>query len=109
MSRLEKTVPESSETTLWRLYIVRTASGVLYTGITNDVARRFLQHQSGKGAKALRGKGPLELIFHCEAGDRASASRLEYRVKQLKRQDKIRLVTHQPASLSAWLEALRNG
>ncbi|MEM6161646.1 GIY-YIG nuclease family protein [Erwinia sp. P6884] len=100
---------KSSEAALWRLYIVRTASGVLYTGITNDVARRFLQHQTGKGAKALRGKGPLELIFHCEAGDRASASKLEYQVKQLKRQDKIRLVTHQPASLSAWLQALRNG
>ncbi len=95
-----------SESAPWRLYILRTASGMLYTGITNDVARRFAQHQSGKGAKALRGKGPLELLFHCEAGDRSSASRLEYQVKQLKKPDKIRLVEHQPVSLSRWLEAL---
>lgn len=93
----------------WRLYILRTASGMLYTGITNDVARRFVQHQSGKGAKALRGKGPLELLFHCEAGDRSMASRLEYQVKQLKRQEKIRLVEHQPVCLSVWLQALKGG
>ncbi|WP_338558606.1 GIY-YIG nuclease family protein [Erwinia sp. E_sp_B04_7] len=93
----------------WRLYILRTASGMLYTGITNDVARRFMQHQSGKGAKALRGKGPLELLFHCEAGDRSMASQLEYQVKQLKRLEKIRLVEHQPVSLSAWLQSLKSG
>lgn len=93
----------------WRLYILRTASGMLYTGITNDVARRFCQHQQGKGAKALRGKGPLELLFHCEAGDRSLASKLEYQVKQLKRHEKIRLVEHQPESLIAWLQQLRNG
>lgn len=99
----------SSEAAPWRLYILRTRSGALYTGITNDVARRFLQHQSGKGAKALRGKGPLELLFHCEAGDRSLASKLEYQVKQLRRSDKVRLVTHQPDSLTAWLEELRSG
>lgn len=93
----------------WRLYILRTAGGMLYTGITNDVARRFSQHQQGKGAKALRGKGPLELLFHCEAGDRSLASKLEYQVKQLKRHEKIRLVEHQPESLDAWLQRLRNG
>lgn len=92
----------------WQLYIVRTASGMLYTGITNDVTRRFRQHQDGKGAKALRGKGPLALMFYCEAGDRSSASKLEHQVKQLKRQDKLRLVASQPDSLQQWL-ASRSG
>ena len=48
----------------WQLYIVRTAAGALYTGITTDVTRRVNQHQSGRGARALRGKGPLDLVFH---------------------------------------------
>ncbi|ATZ12792.1 GIY-YIG nuclease family protein [Erwinia amylovora] len=87
----------------WHLYIVRTAGGVLYTGITLDVARRFAQHQRGKGAKALRGKGPLELVFHCAAGDRSLASKLEYCVKQLKRQQKLQLAEQQPLSLIQWL------
>jgi len=47
----------------WFLYLVRTADNALYTGITTDVPRRFLQHQTGKGAKALRGKGELTLAF----------------------------------------------
>jgi putative endonuclease len=50
-------------TVCWFLYLVRTADNALYTGITTDVARRFLQHQTGKGAKALRGKGELQLAF----------------------------------------------
>ena len=87
----------------WQLYIVRTAAGWLYTGISNNVPRRFQQHQKGTGAKALRGKGPLELLLTCEAGDRAMASRLEYRIKQLSRQEKLRLVANQPVSLTQWL------
>jgi putative endonuclease len=47
----------------WFLYLVRTEDDKLYTGITTDVERRFHQHQSGKGAKALRGKGELQLAF----------------------------------------------
>lgn len=87
----------------WFLYMVQTASGALYTGITTDVARRFLQHQRGTGARALRGKGPLTLVFQCPAGDRSQASRLEYQVKQRTRADKLLLVSDQPADLSPWL------
>ena len=49
--------------TPWFLYLIRTADNKLYTGITTDVERRYQQHQSGKGAKALRGKGELTLVF----------------------------------------------
>ena len=87
----------------WFLYIVRTASGALYTGITTDVARRFLQHQQGNGAKALRGKGPLTLVFQCPAGDRSQASKLEYQLKQRPRADKLLLVDQQPDNLLLWL------
>ncbi|AIN15382.1 GIY-YIG nuclease superfamily protein [Yersinia pseudotuberculosis] len=85
---------------LWHLYLLRTASGTLYTGITTDVARRLAQHQAGKGAKALRGKGELTLVFHCEAGDRSTALKLEYRVKQLSKQQKEKLVIDQPRLLT---------
>lgn len=42
---------------LWHLYLLRTASGMLYTGITTDVARRLAQHQAGKGQKRCGAKG----------------------------------------------------
>lgn len=68
----------------WHLYLVRTASGSLYTGITTDVERRLSEHQAGapKGARSLRGKGPLTLAFQAPAGDRSRASKLEWQVKR---------------------------
>lgn len=78
----------------WYLYLVRTAGGSLYTGITTDVQRRFAEHQAGapKGARSLRGKGPLTLAFQAPAGDRSRASRLEWRVKRWPRARKEALV-----------------
>ncbi|QOV68277.1 GIY-YIG nuclease family protein [Citrobacter sp. BDA59-3] len=78
--------------TLWSLYLIRTADNSLYTGITTDVARRFIEHQSGKGAKALRGKGELTLAFSAPVGERSLALRMEYRIKQLTKRQKERLV-----------------
>ncbi|EOE7874506.1 GIY-YIG nuclease family protein [Salmonella enterica subsp. enterica serovar Reading] len=83
--------------TPWYLYLIRTADNVLYTGITTDVARRYRQHQTGKGAKALRGKGELTLAFAAQVGDRSLALRIEYRIKQLTKRQKERLVTEREA------------
>ncbi|WP_413740053.1 GIY-YIG nuclease family protein [Sodalis sp. RH14] len=88
-------------TPCWHIYLIRTASGALYTGVTTDVARRLAQHQRGSGAKALRGKGPLLLVYHCPAGDRGGALRWEYRIKQLTRAQKERLVASQASTLEA--------
>jgi len=76
--------------TPWFLYLIRTADDALYTGITTDVARRFTQHQTGKGA--LRGKGELRLAFSAQVGERSLALRIEYRIKQLTKRQKERLV-----------------
>ncbi|AXD80115.1 TPA: GIY-YIG nuclease family protein [Salmonella enterica subsp. enterica serovar Aberdeen] len=81
----------------WYLYLIRTADNALYTGITTDVARRYRQHQTGKGAKALRGKGELTLAFAAQVGDRSLALRIEYRIKQLTKRQKERLVTEREA------------
>jgi len=87
----------------WYLYILRTPTGALYTGITTDVTRRMGEHQSGKGAKALRGKGELQLAFHCAAGDRSRASKLELKVKKLSKAQKELLVKAAPESLACYL------
>jgi len=77
--------------------MLRTAAGHLYTGITTDVARRFKEHCDGvRGAKALRGKGPLTLLHHEAVGERGDALRLEAQVKRLS-----------AAGKRAWLEARR--
>ncbi|EBG7575143.1 GIY-YIG nuclease family protein [Salmonella enterica] len=83
--------------TPWYLYLIRAADNALYTGITTDVARRYRQHQTGKGAKALRGKGELTLAFAAQVGNRSLALRIEYRIKQLTKRQKERLVTEREA------------
>ena len=76
----------------WYLYIIETQSGTLYTGITTDIARRMQQHEEGKGAKYMRGKGPLSLRLSIPCQNRSVASKLEAKVKQLPRSDKLRLI-----------------
>lgn len=77
----------------WFIYMVRTASGLLYTGISTDPARRLRQHQSGKGSRALRGKGPLTLAWQQAVGEKGAALRLEYRLKQQSKAFKEQLIT----------------
>ncbi|QQK63212.1 GIY-YIG nuclease family protein [Cobetia sp. cqz5-12] len=77
----------------WSLYVLETAQGRLYTGISTDVARRLSEHEGGKrGARALRGKAPLTLCYQQVVGDRSRALKLEYRVKQLSVAAKRRLI-----------------
>lgn len=78
----------------WYLYMIRRADGSLYTGISTDVERRFAEHQKGapRGARSLRGKGPLQLVFRVPAGDRSRALRLEWRIKRWDRPRKEALI-----------------
>ncbi|MCH7820578.1 MAG: GIY-YIG nuclease family protein [Proteobacteria bacterium] len=80
----------------YSLYMLRCADGSLYTGIAVDVKKRIAEHENGsRGAKYLRGRGPLRLVFEQCLGNRATASRVEYRVKQLDRSQKEALVDGQ--------------
>jgi len=66
----------------------------LYTGITTDVARRFAEHQENKstGAKYLRGREPLVLVFQKKLGSRSLALGVESRVKKLSKARKEELL-----------------
>lgn len=77
----------------WTVYIVQTLRGSLYTGITTDTGRRVNEHTSGRrGAKSLRGKGPLKLVFEMPATDRSQALKVEAMIKKLSRSEKQRLI-----------------
>jgi len=77
---------------IWHLYLIRLDSGHLYTGITTDVARRFGEHKNGKGAKFLRGREGLKLVYSNAIGDRSSALKIEAAVKKLPKQKKEALI-----------------
>ncbi|PAW08506.1 hypothetical protein B6K85_22115 [Vibrio sp. V1B] len=76
----------------WSVYLIRNNRDALYCGVTNDVQRRFKQHQTGKGAKALKGKGPLTLEWSSCFESKSVAMKAEYFIKQLTKTKKEQLV-----------------
>ena len=79
----------------WSIYLVKCGDDSLYAGIALDVEKRVLEHQVGKrGAKYLRGRGPLTLAFSREVGERGLALKVEARIKKLSRKAKLDLVKH---------------
>lgn len=79
----------------WFIYLIKTAHGSLYTGITTDVEKRLKTHESGKGSKYLRGKGPLTLVAAQPLSGRSLASRAEYLLKQQPAEYKVQLLKDQ--------------
>ena len=77
----------------WSVYLVRCADDSLYAGVALDVERRLGEHREGKrGAKYLRGRGPLELVMAREVGPKGLALKVELGIKKLSRKAKQRLI-----------------
>ena len=85
----------------WFVYLIRTRNDTLYTGVTRDVARRFEEHDSGgpRAAKALRGRGPLELAFQCAMRSKSDALKLEVEIKRWPKHRKEQLIASGPGFL----------
>ena len=75
--------------------MIRCRDNSLYTGITTDVERRLLEHRNGRGAKYLKNRQPLTLVFQQAIGDRSLASKVEYAIKQLTKSKKEQIVSNQ--------------
>ncbi len=75
----------------WVVYILKCADGSFYTGITNNLPARIAAHESGKGAKYTRGRGPFALVYSEGCKDRSLAAKREMAIKLLSREEKLRL------------------
>ncbi len=75
----------------WHLYLIRCGDGSIYTGVSTDVSRRLAEHRSGKGARYLRGRGPLILARKIRVGGRGDALKVERKVKRMPRARKEKL------------------
>lgn len=64
----------------------------MYTGITTDVKRRFLEHKSGKGGNYTSSRGVAKLLYTEKAKNRSIASKQESQIKKLTREEKIKLI-----------------
>lgn len=77
-----------SDSKPWFVYLIECADGSIYTGITVDVNARYAAHSNGTGARYTRSHPPVKLLGCATHPDRASASKAEYRIKQLSAQEK---------------------
>ena len=85
----------------WTVYIIQASDNSLYTGITTDMERRWLQHSNNKGAKYFRGRSPVKIVYREEGFNRSTASIREAAIKQLSRKQKLQLIgviEHKPVT-----------
>lgn len=78
----------------WEVYIIQAASGKLYTGITNNLEKRFKSHlkQTG-GARFFRFSTPEKIVYREKQPNRSMASKRESAIKKMSRQEKLALYT----------------
>ncbi len=79
---------------IYSTYILRCADSTLYTGITTDLDRRVIEHNTDdrKWAKYTKNRRPVDLIYSEGYNNRSEASKREYAIKQLTREEKMKLI-----------------
>ena len=73
--------------------------GSLYTGWTNDLAKRLACHNAGKGGKYTASRLPVKMVYYETFETKQEAMRREYAIKQLSRKEKMSLIARAEASI----------
>ena len=73
-------------------YILRCKDGSLYTGWTNRIRKRLMDHNNGNGAKYTRGRGPVELAYLEISDTKQEAMQKEFAYKRLAKDEKEQLI-----------------
>lgn len=90
--KAQNPVPAPAPPAAWVLYVLRCQDGTLYCGITNHLTRRLAMHDSGKGARYTRGRGPVVLLKSWPAVNVSAALKAERAFKKLTREAKERKI-----------------
>lgn len=75
----------------WWVYILLCKDNSYYCGITNNLPRRIQTHNNKKGAKYTKSRIPVKLVWSFQVPNKSEALRLEYKIKQLSHDDKVKL------------------
>jgi len=79
----------------WYVYLLMCSDDSYYCGIAKDIHKRHQAHNSGKGARYTRGRGPTVLVWKIsEPISLSQALRLERRIKSMSRNQKIEFVNN---------------
>ena len=76
----------------WLVYMLECSDNSIYTGITNNLEERLKKHQSGNGAKYLRGRLPIKLVYKENFINRSEATKREIYIKKMSKKEKKYLI-----------------
>ncbi len=74
------------------VYILECKDTTLYTGYTNNLEKRIVTHNKGKGAKYTRYRLPAKLIYYEEFSTKSEALKREHAIKKFSRAKKLELI-----------------
>ena len=79
---------------MYKVYILKCSDNTLYTWITTDLKKRLKQHnwEILWWAKYTRARQPVELLYSEDSENRSEASKREYQIKKMKREEKMKLI-----------------
>ena len=77
---------------MWFVYIVLCSDKSLYTGISNDVDKRFLDHQLGKGGRYTRSHNVVKILYKEKFKTHPEALKREMEIKSWPRLKKIQFL-----------------
>ncbi len=76
----------------WCVYLLRCGNGDFYTGMTDNLERRIVQHQSGRGGWFTKTAQPVELAYHEIYDSEDQAKQRERQLKSWSRKKKLALI-----------------
>ena len=77
---------------MWYVYILKCRNGSLYTGITDNLERRFKEHARGKGGHFTKSFGAEKILYSGQCPDKSSALKREAQIKSWTRPEKLALI-----------------
>lgn len=77
---------------MWYVYILLCRDDSFYTGITNNLKKRILEHKNGQGGRYTRSHKVIKLIYQEKLPTHSEALKRELEIKNWSREKKIRLI-----------------
>ena len=74
---------------MWCVYILQCKNHSLYTGITNNLERRFKEHKNGKGGKFTHAFKASKLLHSEPCNSKNEALKREAQIKNWTRKKKL--------------------
>jgi len=79
---------------MYFIYILRCNDSSLYTGITNNLCRRFYEHSfTTKASRYTRIKRPLKLEYYELHETKSQAMKREFEIKKMNKENKEKLIS----------------